>query len=277
MRGFRIDREIKSLIKSISPKPVLRWREARYFRRYGELELGLVAPLCQADRDSIDAGANLGAYVHFMRRYSRLVLAFEPVPWLAEELSRKFSSRVVVRVLALSDSNGTAILHIPVARSGRPDPGLSALNRRCDSVGLPSIELEVTTSRLDDVYAGDLGFLKIDVEGHEQAVLDGAARTIERCRPTVLVEIEERFAPDGVGRARRFFDLLDYQGYFVDHGCLKEIQNFDARSMQRQEDIAAFAVGTERRNFPRYINNFIFIPKPKSRGIVVELQKLLRG
>jgi FkbM family methyltransferase len=274
MLGLPLDRDVKSLIQSISPPPILRWREARYFHKYGEVELRLVGPMCDADRDSIDVGANLGAYVHFMRRWSRLVLAFEPVPWLAELLSRKFPSRVVVRDLALSDRNGTALLHIPVARDG-PDPGLAALDRSFGPMGSSRIDLEVTTRRLDDAYAGNLGFMKIDVEGHEQAVLDGAAGTIERCRPNVLVEIEERFAPDGVGRARKFFDAIDYGGYFVDQGSLKEIDNFDARSMQREENIAGFAAGIERRKFPGYVNNFIFIPRTSVRDIVPAIGKIL--
>src|SRR5579862_3603015 len=97
MRSSQLKRETLDLIKKVSPKPLLRWREAAYFRRYGEFELRLVAPLCDADRDAIDVGANFGAYVHFMRRSSRRVYAFEPVPWLAEQLTRKFPSRVIVR------------------------------------------------------------------------------------------------------------------------------------------------------------------------------------
>ena len=49
--------------------------------------------------------------------------------------------------------------------------------------------------RLDNVYRGRAGFIKIDVEGHEQAVLDGAVETIRRCKPRMLVEIDDRLSP----------------------------------------------------------------------------------
>ena len=52
--------------------------------------------------------------------------------------------------------------------------------------------IEVPMATLDSSYEGEVGFIKIDVEGHEQAVLDGAVQTIRRCRPRLLVEIDER-------------------------------------------------------------------------------------
>ena len=55
--------------------------------------------------------------------------------------------------------------------------------------------LKVHMDRLDNVYSGTAGFIKIDVEGHEQAVLDGAVETIDRCRPRLLVEVDERLSP----------------------------------------------------------------------------------
>jgi FkbM family methyltransferase len=51
----------------------------------------------------------------------------------------------------------------------------------------------VSVRRLDDIdLGGGVGFLKIDVEGHEEAVLAGASRTLKQSMPAVLVEVEER-------------------------------------------------------------------------------------
>ena len=262
------------LIKRFSPKPVLRWREAAYFRRYGEFELRLVRPLCEPDRDSIDVGANFGAYVHFMRRASRLVHAFEPVPWLAAQIAGKFSSRVIVHTVALSNENGTATLRVPIT-DGEPNYGLSSLEQGLDADA--EMDIEVATQRLDDAYQGDLGFMKIDVEGHEQAALEGGLATLDRCRPNLLVEVEERFAAGAVERTRQFLAALGYAGYFVGGGALQGIANFDATSMQRREDIVGFGAGLERTRFSSYVNNFIFIHRSAERRILPQLHALTQS
>jgi FkbM family methyltransferase len=262
------------LARELSPAVLRRWREARYFRRHGEVELGLVEMLCHWDRDAIDVGAHLGAYIHFMRRAARLVYAYEPVPWLAEELRGKFPSRVIIRNLALSNANGTAVLHIP-SRQGRLEPSLAKLDRPKEDGAEKWVDFRVERCRLDDHYAGEVGFLKIGVEGHEQEVLQGTRETIDRCRPNILVEIEERFAPGQVMRVRRFFAALGYRGYFLDHGVLREIESFDAASMQRPEDIAGFAAGMERARFSSYINNFIFIHRLERARVLAELDDAL--
>lgn len=262
------------LARELSPAVLRRWREARYFRRHGEVELGLVEMLCRSDRDAIDVGANLGAYIHFMRRAAGLVYAYEPVPWLAEELRGKFPSRVIVRNLALSNASGSAILHIP-SRQGRLEPGLAKLDRSIEDGAEKWVDLRVERCRLDDHYAGEVGFLKIDVEGHEHEVLLGARETIDRCRPNILVEIEEHFAPGQVTRVRRFFSALGYRGYFLDHGALREVENFDAASMQRPEDIAGFVAGMERAQFSSYINNFIFIHRLEGARVLAQIDDAL--
>src|SRR5947209_3295951 len=82
---------------------------------------------------------------------------------------------------------------------------------------------------------GNVGFIKIDVEGHEHSVLQGAQRTIERCRPRVLIEAEERHAPGSVRRIQAFFRRFGYRGYFVFHRQLAPIERFDPARMQRSE------------------------------------------
>ncbi|MGH6984813.1 MAG: FkbM family methyltransferase, partial [Stellaceae bacterium] len=206
-------RRAKAAARDFCPKPLLLWREARYFEKYGERELRLVRYLCQRERDAVDVGAHEGSYVHFMKRHARRVYAFEPVPSLAEALAWKFAPRVVVRNIALSRESGTAILRIPLIE-GAALTGLASLN---DGAGATTAitEIAVQTRPLDEVFAGDAGFIKVDVEGHEEAVLDGAARTIARCRPRLLIEIEEGRMPGAPSRIHAFLRRFNYRGYFV--------------------------------------------------------------
>ena len=55
--------------------PLLNWREARFYGRFGEVELHLLEFLCRRDQDAIDVGANDGSYVHYLRRHARRVIA----------------------------------------------------------------------------------------------------------------------------------------------------------------------------------------------------------
>jgi len=267
-------RRTKAAVRGLCPKPLLLWREARYFEKHGERELRLLRHLCMRDRDAIDVGANVGTYIHFMKRHARRVYAFEPVPWLAEALVRKFAPRVVVRPIALSREAGTAVLRIPVV-GGMRVTGLASLAGAAAS-GDGFEEIEVATRPLDEVFAGDVGFIKIDVEGHEEAVLDGAARTIARCRPRLLVEIEESRTPGALARIRAFLRRFNYRGYFLHGRAVWTVEAFDAETMQRAADIADFRAGAVRMDFDRYVNNFLFLADEEAELLRARLESTLR-
>jgi FkbM family methyltransferase len=251
-------RQLKSGLRSICPRAVLLWREARYFEKNGEFELGFVKDLCRPAQDAIDVGANEGCYIHFMRRHARQVYAFEPVPWLADGLRRKFRTGVTVKNVALSNARGTARLRIPVI-DGQLMTGLSSLDTPAGP-GIAFRDVEVQTAPLDDVYRGNLGFLKIDVEGHEEAVLAGARRTIARCRPRLQVEVIEEMAPGGLCRVAGVLADYGYHGFFVHDHALKPISDFDPVTMQRSELVAGYGPGIACKVFGKYVANFLFFP-----------------
>ena len=65
--GGNLYRESRQALRSFCPQAVLNWREARFYARYGEVELHLLEFLCRRDQDAIDVGANDGSYVHYLR------------------------------------------------------------------------------------------------------------------------------------------------------------------------------------------------------------------
>jgi hypothetical protein len=67
----------------------------------------------------------------------------------------------------------------------------------------------VPTFRLDDLVAGPVGFLKMDVEGAEGRVVGGATRLIERDRPIITTELKEEMLRRVSGTT-----VADYLGYF---------------------------------------------------------------
>jgi FkbM family methyltransferase len=253
-------REARRTLRSLCPQAVLNWREARYYARYGEVELHLLEFLCHRDRDAIDVGANDGSYVHYLRRYVRRVIAFEPMPALAHMLRRKFRRGVVVESLALSDAAGRVSLCMPVV-DGAVVNGCSTISSAASAVYPAHRAIEVPMDRLDDVYGGDVGFIKIDVEGHQQAVLDGAVATIRRCQPRMLVEAEERLSPGGLARAKAYFKPLGYRGYYVHDGRLEPVDQFSIARLQKPSNLPDLTAPLEqRKRFGQYLYNFIFLP-----------------
>jgi FkbM family methyltransferase len=268
--------EARQALRALCPQPLLNWREARFYGRYGEVELHLLEFLCRRDSDAIDIGANDGSYVHYMRRYARHVVAFEPMPPLARALRQKFPRGVTIEPIALSDRSGSIELRMPVV-DGVVVTGCSTVSDNA-SATYPDYEgIEVPMERLDDVYSGRCGFIKIDVEGHQQAVLEGAVETIRRCQPRMLVEVEDRLSPGGLAPARAYFDKLGYRGLFVHEGQLKPIDQFSVATMQDQANLPDLTASlTERQRFGRYIYNFIFLPPAEPESTASRIAARLR-
>lgn len=255
------------------PRFLLDWKEAQYFRRHGEIEIDLVGELCWPDRDAIDAGANEGMYVLFMRRHARHVLAFEPLSALYTKLCHRFAPDVTVRNIALSDSVGTAVLHVPMAGND-PVSGLSSLNPIVAAAHARHIEVRVPTMPLDAIYDGELGFMKIDVEGHEEAVLEGARGTIARCRPRLLVESDDTMLPGSRQKLVERLDGMDYAGFFVRGRSLRPVRDFDPEIDQSPQNLAGVGQGKSRRDVG-YVSNFIFIPRPEVGALTPRLEAAL--
>lgn len=271
-------REGKRQLRAICPQPILNWREARFYARYGEVELHVLPFLCRRDRDAIDVGANDGCYVHFLKKYARRVYAFEPLPWLIDDLRRKFESdirtnTVVISDVALSSASGRSLLRVPIIDG--------VLVHGCSSVAAQAVakypqakEIPIRMEPLDRVYSGDVGFIKIDVEGHEEAVLEGARETIIRCQPRLQVELEESIGPGSIGRVAAFLRKLGYRGYFVFQRQLKPIGQFDRRSMQNPANYPDLKAGLDRRErFGRYIYNFLFLPRGERDDTLVRIRR----
>ncbi len=242
----------------VVPAQLMLWLEERYLLTCGEQEIHLLSFLCQRDRDALDVGGNEGCFSTFLRKYAREVLTFEPVPHLADELTRKFGHSIDVRCLALSSSSGKSVLHIPEI-NGKLITALSSLSTTPATRHMRMRDIIVDTAPLDDVYHGDVGFIKIDVEGHEEAVLKGSQATIALNRPRMLIEIEERHAPGALSRIVSFLRQQDYRCYFLHRGLLQPISQFDPTSMQSEESLMCYGA---------YINNFIFLPDEEADELV---------
>jgi FkbM family methyltransferase len=218
-----------------------------YYRRAFDLdrELSLVPGLVRPGSRAIDVGANLGVYTYALWKLGAEVEAFEPLSSMAAGLRAFARPRIRVHEVALSSTPGRQKLHFPTGDHGTLDLGRGSLSSSSTLQG----GVEVTVRTLDEYDFTDVSFIKIDVEGHESAVLEGASRTLAKNRPNLLVEIEQRHLAVPVGTVLKGLLDQDYQGYFVQRGQLKSIKDFSWETHQR--DVL---------DTPDYVNNFIFTP-----------------
>ncbi len=147
----------------------------------------------------IDVGSNTGFYALLAASASsrNTVLAFEPMAEIAERARRNvvrndLAGRIRVQQVALSDRNGLAEFYVPDDAHGLVETSASL---RRDFKGEPAAIRPVASHRLDRVLlrgrwaARPISLIKIDVEGHEAAVLNGARWTIRLRRPVLFVEV----------------------------------------------------------------------------------------
>ena len=236
----------------VLPRSLTLWLESLYFRRFGEPELALLPQLARPGWDAVDIGGHEGSYSLFLRRLTRRVHVFEPIPWMAKALRQKFGDRITIHEEALSSASGQAVLHFPRRSSFGAPTALASLDAAVLAGESDVVEIAVRTSRLDDHGFDRVGLIKIDVEGHEEAVLHGARATIERCRPNLIVEIEERHAKGALARIVAWFDGLAYDCFYYHEGRLTPIGAQTAADLQASG--SPFVGGF-------YIRNFIFQPR----------------
>lgn len=231
-----------------------------------EPEVTLLPMLADPDSTAIDAGANKGIYVHHLCHSYKRVIAFEPLPALAKFLKRA-AHRAEVHGMALSDRHGHACLKLPV---GFNELGtIEEMETFTENTDLPFEKHDVKISPLDSFDFQNVGLIKIDVEGHELAVLAGAKKLIKNSKPTILVEVEERHKAGSIDEVSTFFEKLNYDGYFLDGDRFRSFCEFNKDKDQRLD----FLVHSEKKG--RYINNFIFIHRNQSHERAAKINQWL--
>lgn len=241
-------RTLEEKIKdSLSPSWLyIRYKAAKELWQ-GEAEVKLLPFLVDRARNVVDAGANKGTYTYVLARLARHAYAFEPNPKMFDILERTASHNVTASPSALSNRSGTAILRVPMSGTGGySNQGASLSEIKVSGRFAP---IEVTTQRLDEIALQNIGFIKIDVEGFEQEVIDGALETIARDKPTLLIELEERHTKIPIEQSLAAVLRLGYSGLFFDR---------DNRAMRSLDSF--HPDHHHRKPTGSYIFNFIFIP-----------------
>ncbi len=211
-----------------------------------------------AGETAVDVGANKGAYLYWMRRAvgpGGAVYAFEPQPGLARYLESVRAcmrwENVSIREVALSDSAGRRVLHVP-GWENSPGASLEAAAAEAPAGGVRDREVAVDTLDAQLEGAGAIRFVKVDVEGHELAVFRGAERTLSTSRPVLLFECESRhLAGRSPHEVFAFLKRFGYRGRFFSARGLRPVEEFNPAVHQRRGPGRFWEA-------PGYCNNFLF-------------------
>jgi FkbM family methyltransferase len=228
----------------------------RYFylliTRQLEPEIRFLRSTIDSGKRFVDVGANVGLYSFALCSKFQHVDAFEPLANASQPLIDYKKPNISVHAVALSNEAGQAELIIP-KENDKPIQTRASLNHstiQSAGLGMQPEVVQVELVRLDDFYFNDIDLLKIDVEGHELQVLHGARNTIERCRPLLVIEIEQRHLKTPIETVFNFLENLGYEGFYLKDGQVIPLVDFN---VDLDQDLAKHT-----EHGAGYINNFIF-------------------
>jgi FkbM family methyltransferase len=182
------------------------------FFKYGyEPEVGALLDLMLPEAGTfLDIGSNWGYFtLYAASNHSRLTIhAFEPMPATYKDLTgcvaqAGLSDLVTCHNMALSSTDGEALIRIP-----------DGLHSGIAEVSNLDGATRIGTRRLDSLALSRPDFIKMDVEGHEIEVLNGAKETLKMARPFIIFESKlEHLRPDRTLEVLFFLSMLDYRFY----------------------------------------------------------------
>lgn len=192
---------------------------------------------------ALDVGANAGYWAINMATSFSKVYAFEPNPQMFQKLQinveknrKDIQSRIVLSQVAVSDREEIVSFAIKSAIDGdfRNNTGLSHIAITEPTSTKSSINVSALTLdglRLD----GAVSLIKIDVEGFEHQVINGALGILERDQPRIVweasLQLDRVRNTDNVKKCLELLDKLNYRHYILDEmHCLMEV-NFSKLSI----------------------------------------------
>ena len=212
--------------------------------RYVE-ERHLLKQLVRPGMNVVDVGANIGFYALMLNSYLNgqgAIICLEPDPTnlielLANVAANRLEQQISILPMAAGSEDGTVSF----------EPGLNAHAAENGT-------MQVAVRKLDSLNLAQVDFIKMDVEGYEGAVLDGARSLIERCRPTLFLELHPRLlTAHSHGEIVQFVQrhYTELSVYQVARGdwWMRALRSYGMASCLRrldnlQELVAAYEAGT---------------------------------
>jgi FkbM family methyltransferase len=150
-------------------------------------EKWLIDELPKGGDIALDVGAHVGEWAIDLAERFRSVVCFEPHPIVFKKLTQnvgRFSNVSCVRIAVLdSDCAKTFQMYVTDTHSGFYETIFTKRDKLIGSVTVGCVSLDTLE------FDGKVDFIKIDVEGAEVDVLNGALELIRHDKPQLLIEI----------------------------------------------------------------------------------------
>jgi len=210
-------------------------------------ELHIIHHLCKKEKISIDIGANIGLHSYFMQKHSKKCFSFEPQEKLYQHLIKIFP-KTQVFCYALSSKEGTAMLYVPQISGIEDHESATIESSNLVESNTIFFENEIRLKTLDSYCFNDVGFIKIDCEGHEMEVIIGGINTIEKNLPNLMIEIEEKHKRGNLLAIYEVLANFNYNIFYYSKNSLHKL-NFNQIKILASQDNTINGC---------FINNFIF-------------------
>lgn len=130
----------------------------------------------------LDIGANIGYFSRMALSYGAHTISFEPHPHVFKRLQENLKDfkEATLHNFALSNQKGSFDLYIP--KNFESNEGIASLEPMENSD-----KIQVQTETLDSLITTNIKLVKIDVEGHESSVLEGARDLLKQKKIDFLV------------------------------------------------------------------------------------------
>lgn len=208
----------------------IKW--AMYKKKDDNEALSYFLNLIKKESTVLDIGTHNDDYLYQMLKMAKRsgkFIAFENEPDIYDYLSGKKE---------ILKCKNVTIEHLPFSEvTGKTTPGVSSHKRSSATVidfktRINQEAKEATPAKTLDNYCRtnniEPDFLKINGEGNELAILNGAVEILRKYKPAILIQCEERHAGrDNILKTFKFLTDLKYSGYFILDIMKIPLGNFD--------------------------------------------------
>lgn len=182
---YRIADTVTGDVMLYNPNDQYVGRSIDLYGQFSFSELSFLMMGTEEGHTVIDVGANIGAFTIPLARRARKVIAIEPQRLVFQMLCANLALNGIFNVQGLQAAAGnvageTILVPVLDPTNGHNFGGLSIEGRTSGE--------RVKTIALDDLDLDACHMIKIDVEGMERQVIQGASRLIRDHRPALYVE-----------------------------------------------------------------------------------------